>query len=249
MKVQLNLVTHAALAFSLIMGAGCNKTSSTTTTAEEAPADIESAYLGLSAGLQKELYGAEVIPVAEVRKELLAKADKDGDGKLSEEEKAAVKAEWKEMKAALRAEMKAALDKDKDGEVSAEEKKAGLEAMGQKIKAAIQSTLEDIRAAQEEARANIKEACSKSDDADKPDADAAALKEGAGRSADAGPADDLDADSMGKEIEKELNACQTVVQAEKEKMREMLKASLDALHAELDELKGKLGSVEEVQGA
>ena len=86
-------------------------------------------------------------------------------------------------------------------------------------------------------------------DADKPEAEPAALKEGAGRSADAGPADELDAESMGKEIEKELNACQTVVQAEKEKMRDMLKASLDALHAEMDELKGKLGSVEEVQGA
>jgi hypothetical protein len=54
---------------------------------------------------------------------------------------------------------------------------------------------------------------------------------------------------MGKEIEKELNACQAVVQTEKEKMRDRLKSSLDALHAELDELKGKLGSVEEVQGA
>lgn len=248
MKVQLNLVTHAALAFTLIVGAACNKTSSNTT-AEDAPADIENAYLSLSADLQKEIYGAEVIPVADVRKELLAKADKDGDGKLSEEEKAALKAEWKEMREALRAEMKAALDKDKDGEVSAEEKKAGLEAMGQKIKVAIQSTLEEIRAAQEEARANIKAACSKSEGAGKPEEEAAALKEGAGRSADAGPADDLDADSMGKEIEKELNACQTVVQAEKEKMRETLKTSLDALHAELDELKGKLGSVEEVQGA
>jgi uncharacterized protein YqgV (UPF0045/DUF77 family) len=248
MKVQLNLVYQAALVAVVMMTTACNKSSSTPA-AEEAPADIESAYLSLSAELQKEIFGAEVMPVADVRKELLAKADKDGDGLLSEEEKAALKAEWKEMKEKLRAEMKAALDKDQDGEVSAEEKKAGLEAMGQQIKASIQSTLEEIRAAQEEARAKIKAACSKSDGAGKPEAEPAALKEGAGRSADAGPADDLDAESMNKEIEKELNACQTVVQAEKDNMHEMLKAALEALHAELDELKGKLGTVEEVQGA
>jgi hypothetical protein len=248
MKVQLNLVLHAALAAATMIGTACNKTNSTTA-AEEAPADIESAYLSLSAEVQKEIFGAEVMPIADVRKELLAKADKDGDGQLSEEERAALRAEWKEMKEKLRAEMKAALDKDKDGEVSPEEKKAGLEAMGQQIKAAIQSTLEEIRAAQEEARANIKEACAKGDGAGKPEAEPAALKEGAGRSADAGPPDELDAERMNKEIEKELNECQTVVQAEKDKMQEMLKAALEALHAELDELKGKLGSVEEVQGA
>lgn len=246
MKVQLNLVLQATLVAAAMMGTACNKTSSTTAT-EEVPADIESAYLSLSADVQKEIYGAEVMPIAEVRKEFLAKADKDGDGQLSEEEKAAFKAEWKAMKEQLRAEMKAALDKNKDGEVSAEEKKAGLEAMGQQIKAAIQNTLEEIRAAQEEARAKIKAACSKSDEAGKPEAEPTALKEGAGRSADAGPADDLDADRMNKEIEKELSECQAVVQAEKEKMHEMLKAALEALHAELDELKGKLGSVEEVQ--
>ncbi len=227
MKVQLNLVLQATLVAAAMMGTACNKTSSTVA-AEEAPADMETAYLALSADVQKEIYGAEVMPTAEVRKEFLAKADKDGDGQLSEEEKAA-------------------LDKDKDGEVSSEEKKAGLEALGQKIKAAIQETLEEIRAAQEEARAKIKAACSKSEEAGKPEAETTALKDGAGRSADAGPADDLDADRMNKEIEKELTECQAVVQAEKDKMQEMLKSSLEALHAELDELKGKLGSVEDVQ--
>ncbi len=246
MKVQLNLVLKASLVAAAMMGTACNKTSSTVA-AEEAPADMESAYLALSADVQKEIYGAEVMPIAEVRKEFLAKADKDGDGQLSEEEKAALKAEWKAMKEKLRAEMKAALDKDKDGEVSPEEKKAGLDALGQQIKAAIQETLEEIRAAQEEARARIKAACAKSEEAAKPEAETAALKDGAGRSADAGPADDLDADRMNKEIEKELTECQTVVQAEKDKMHEMLKSSLEALHAELDELKGKLGSVEDVQ--
>jgi hypothetical protein len=247
MKVQLNLVCQAALIAAAILGTACNKTASTT--ADEAPVDIESAYFALSAEVQKEVFGAEVMPIAEVRKELLAKADKDGDGQLSDEEKAALKADWKEMKEKLRAEMKAALDKDKDGEVSPEEKKAGLDAMGQQIKAAIRSTLEEIRAAQEATRTAIKAACAKGGEGGKPEAVAAALKEGAGRSENPGPPDDLDADRMNKEIERELNECQTVVQAEKEKMHEMLKASLEKLHAELDELKNKLGSVEEVQGA
>jgi hypothetical protein len=247
MKVRLNLVCQAALIAAAVLGSACNKSSSTTP--EEAPADIESAYFALSAEVQKEVFGAEVMPIAEVRKELLAKADKDGDGQLSEEEKAALKAEWKEMREKLRAEMKAALDKDKDGEVSEEEKKAGLEAMGQQIKAAIQATLEEIHAAQEAARAQIKAACGKGEGGGKPEEEAVALKEGAGRSEDAGRPDDLETERMNKEIEKELNECQTVVQAEKDKMHEMLKSSLEKLHAELDELKNKLGSVEEVQGA
>ncbi|HYX31714.1 MAG TPA: hypothetical protein VE954_01280 [Oligoflexus sp.] len=251
MKVQLNLVIHAALAVSaMIGGTACNKTAATQA-AEEAPADIESAYFGLSAEVQKEILGVEARPLSDVRKELMAKADKDGDGILSEQEKTDFKAQWKEMKDQLRAELKASLDKNKDGTVSEEEKKAGLEALGQQIKTAIHATLEEIRTAQQDMRDKIKAACSKSGDAGKPEAEAepTALKDGTGRSANQGPADDLDAESTNQEIEKELNACQTVVQAEKDKMHEMLKASLEKLHAELDELKGKLGSIDEAQSA
>ncbi|WP_141734198.1 EF-hand domain-containing protein [Oligoflexus tunisiensis] len=250
MKLQRQLMWQLALATSLAIScASCQKTSSNNNPAtDNTPADIESAYLSLSAEVQKEILGVEAIPVATVRKELLAKADTDGDGTLSEAEKSALKAQWKEMKEQLRAELKAALDSDKDGEVSAEEKKAGLEQLGQQVRTAIQDTLAEIRSAQEDARAKIKAACSQAGERGKPE-EAAALKEGAGRSANAGPPDDLDEGALDQEIEKEMNACQTVVQEEKEKMRELLKASLEKLHTELDELKGKLGSIEEAQEA
>jgi len=247
MKVQFKVLVKSVLIASAVIGStACNKTN-TSPAAEEAPADIESAYFGLSAEVQKEILGVEARPLADVRKELLAKADKDGDGILSEEEKSDLRAQWKEMKEQLRAELKASLDKDQDGAVSPEEKKAGLEQLGQQIKTAIQSALEGIRTAQQETREKIKAACSSSDDAEKPEA--TALKDGAGRSANQGPADDLDESSTDQEIEKELNACQTVVQAEKEKMQATLKAALEKLHAELDELKGKLGSIEDAQSA
>lgn len=248
MKVQLNMVLSIAVVMSAVMSTACNKTNSTTAT-EEAPMDIESAYLSLSAEVQKEILGVEARSSADVRRELMAKADTDGDGQLSEQEKADLKAQWAELKEQMRAELKASLDKDKDGTVTPEEKKAGLENLGQDIKTAIQSKREEIRAAQEATREKIKAACSNGGQGGKPEEPAPALREGAGRSANAGPADDLDEPSMNQEIEKELNACQTVVQAEKEKMHEMLKQSLEQLHAELDELKGKLDSIEEAQAA
>lgn len=78
-------------------------------------------------------------------------------------------------------------------------------------------------------------------EAEKPEA--VALKAEAKSSANQGPADDLDETSMDLEIEKALTACQTVVQAEKEKIQATLKTALEKLHAELSELKDKLSSI------
>jgi hypothetical protein len=55
--------------------------------------------------------------------EIIAKFDKDGDGKLSEDERKAMMEERKK-------EMIAKFDKDGDGELNEEEKKAAREAMG-----------------------------------------------------------------------------------------------------------------------
>lgn len=72
-------------------------------------------------------------PDAAARKEaMLKKFDKDGDGKLSDEEKAAMKAEMQKRRgeggkgpdAARRAEMMKKFDKDGDGKLSEEERAA-----------------------------------------------------------------------------------------------------------------------------
>lgn len=72
-------------------------------------------------------------PDAAARKEaMLKKFDKDGDGKLNDEEKAAMKAEWQKRRgeggkgpdAARRAEMMKKFDKDGDGKLSEEERAA-----------------------------------------------------------------------------------------------------------------------------
>lgn len=72
-------------------------------------------------------------PDAAARKAaMLKKFDKDGDGKLSEEEKAAMKAEMQKRRgeggkgpdAARRAEMMKKFDKDGDGKLSEEERAA-----------------------------------------------------------------------------------------------------------------------------
>jgi len=59
----------------------------------------------------------------------IKKFDKDGDGKLNEEERQAAKAARKEMMKARKAEMLEKFDKDGDGELNEEEKKAMREAM------------------------------------------------------------------------------------------------------------------------
>lgn len=56
--------------------------------------------------------------------EIIAKFDKDGDGKLNEEELKAAKAAREEMEAARRKEMLEKFDKDKDGELNEDEKEA-----------------------------------------------------------------------------------------------------------------------------
>lgn len=79
-------------------------------------------------------------PDAAARKEaMLKKFDKDGDGKLSEEERAAMRAEMQKRRgeggkgpdAARRAEMMKKFDKDGDGKLS-EEERAALRAEMQK---------------------------------------------------------------------------------------------------------------------
>jgi len=56
--------------------------------------------------------------------EIIARFDKDGDGKLNEEEREAAKAGRKEMMEARRKEMLEKFDTDKDGELSEAEKEA-----------------------------------------------------------------------------------------------------------------------------
>ena len=62
--------------------------------------------------------------------EILKKFDKDGDGKLSEEERAAAKAAMKEKMEARRAEVLKAHDKDGDGKLNDEERKAARAEFG-----------------------------------------------------------------------------------------------------------------------
>jgi len=202
----------------------CN-TPSSSVTEEQGPLDVEAAYFNLSKEVQTEVLGTQVKSISEMRKDLLAKADTDGDGLLSDGEKSALRAQWKEMKAQIKTELKADLDTDQDGEVSPEEKKAGLDNMGQKIKEAIQSKHEEMRLAQEAAREKVKAACAEvrgqGAQLQKP--------EGAGKSADA---------------QAELDECQAIAAEEREKLQTMLKESLAALKQEMDELKGILVTVE-----
>lgn len=72
-------------------------------------------------------------------KEIIEKFDKDGDGKLNDEERAAAKAEMKKRRAAAKAKMLERFDTDKDGKLSDEEKTA--------MKAAIAKERKEIRAA------------------------------------------------------------------------------------------------------
>jgi hypothetical protein len=126
---------------------------------EQGPADVEEGWFQLSKEAQAEVLGTQVKSLGEMRRELMAKADTDGDGVLSEAEKAELRASWKALKDEMKAALKAELDADGDGDVSQEEKKEALESMGQKIKEAIQSKHEEMRAAQDAARAKIEEVC------------------------------------------------------------------------------------------
>lgn len=63
-------------------------------------------------------------PERKLPPEILEKFDKDGDGKLNEEERAAAKAAREEMMEARKKEMLGKFDKDGDGELNGEEKEA-----------------------------------------------------------------------------------------------------------------------------
>lgn len=65
--------------------------------------------------------------------EIIERFDKDGDGKLNEEEREAAKAARKEMMKNRRAEMLEKFDKDGDGELNEEERKAMREEMKKRM--------------------------------------------------------------------------------------------------------------------
>lgn len=226
MKTKLWHITQSLFACgTIVLLLACNTPPSSESTVEGA-ADVEAAYFNLSKEAQSEVLGTQVKSSREMRKELLAKADTDGDGQLSDTEKAALRSELKALKEQMKAELKAKADADGDGEVSEEEKKSQLEAMGQKIRQAIKAAHEELRAAQQEARERIKAACAEARGAQlqKPEDEA-----------QQGAADEVKAD---------LEQCQAAKTEEKEKLHAMLKASLEALKAEIEELKGMLVTVE-----
>ncbi len=67
-------------------------------------------------------------PHRDIPPEVIEKFDKDGDGKLNEEERQAARAAGKERMEAKRKEMIAKFDKDGDGKLSEEEEQAMREA-------------------------------------------------------------------------------------------------------------------------
>ena len=72
-------------------------------------------------------------PPRKLPPEVIAKFDKDGDGKLNEEERAAAKAERGEMMKGRKQEMLEKFDKDGDGELNEEEREAAHAGMKQKM--------------------------------------------------------------------------------------------------------------------
>lgn len=68
--------------------------------------------------------GKKQRPHRKVSPEMIAKYDKDGDGKLNEEERAALRADRMEMREARKKEMLAKYDKDGDGKLNEEERAA-----------------------------------------------------------------------------------------------------------------------------
>lgn len=203
---------------SIVLLLACNTPPSSESEAE-GPVDVEAAYFNLSKEAQTEVLGTQVKSMSEMKKELLAKADADGDGQLSEAEKASLRASLQSLKDEMKAELENDVDQDDDGKVSDGEKKAGLDAMGQKIKAAIQTRHEELRAARQEARDRIKAACSN------------AHGQGQGQGSD-------------EELAADLEACRTMAADEKDKLHTLLKDGLESLKAEIEELKGLLVKVE-----
>jgi hypothetical protein len=215
MKMKPQSIIQPLLVYgSIVLLLACNTPPSSESEAE-GPVAVEAVYFNLSKEAQTEVLGTQVKSQSEMRKELLAKADADGDGQLSETEKASLRAELKSLKDEMKARLKSEVDKDADGEISDEEKKAGLDAMGQKIKAAIQSKHEELKEARQAARERIKAACS-----------------------------NVHGQGSDDELAADLEACRTVAADEKEQLHIMLKDSLEALKAEIDELKALLVKVE-----
>ena len=93
---------------------------------------VIAAAIGLSGAAYAE-EGKKERPPHKLPPEILEKFDKDGDGKLNEEEREAAKAARGEMEANRKKEMLAKFDKDGDGKLSEEEKKAAHEAMKKKM--------------------------------------------------------------------------------------------------------------------
>ena len=71
---------------------------------------------------------------ADMKKEFMAKYDKNKDGKLSDDERKSVKADWKKRGEEMKKEFMAKYDKNKDGKLDDKEKKAVREAWAAKHK-------------------------------------------------------------------------------------------------------------------
>ncbi len=90
------------------------------------------AAIGLSGAAHAE-EDSKKRPPHKLPPEIIAKFDKDGDGKLNEEEREAAKAARGDMEANRRKEFLEKFDADGDGKLSDEEKKAMREAMKKKM--------------------------------------------------------------------------------------------------------------------
>jgi hypothetical protein len=93
---------------------------------------VIAAAIGLSGAAYAE-EGKGPRPPHKLPPEIIEKFDKDGDGKLNEEEHAAAKAARGEMEADRKKEMLAKFDKDGDGTLNEEEKMAAREEMKKKM--------------------------------------------------------------------------------------------------------------------
>jgi hypothetical protein len=88
---------------------------------------VIAAAFGLAGAANAEERGKDR-PHRDIPPEIIEKFDKDGDGKLNEQEREAAKAAREEMMEARRKEMLAKFDKDGDGKLSDEEEEAMREA-------------------------------------------------------------------------------------------------------------------------
>ena len=93
---------------------------------------VIAAAIGLSGAAHAE-EGKKERPPHKLPPEIIEKFDKDGDGKLNEEERETAKAARGDMEASRRKEILEKFDADGDGKLSDEEKKAMREAMKKKM--------------------------------------------------------------------------------------------------------------------